>query len=196
MSSLINQIQNLDIYINTHISLLHGRVLNIVMLFITNLASVEFICFLFFALLIAMEKKSDVVYFIFGSGVTVLLNLLIKIIVHRDRPQGIRLAIESGYSFPSAHAMLSTFIYGFIAYLIYINRKKKNIAKINIFLFTTLVILIGFSRIYIGVHFLSDVICGAILGAVCLVLFIKYVYKPKLLHKLIGKDSENAGEWR
>lgn len=194
MTSIIHQIQNLDIYINTHISLLHGRVLNIVMLFITNLMSVEFVCFLFFALIIALEKKSDAIYFMFGSAGTILLNLLIKVIVHRSRPDGIVLAIESGYSFPSAHAMLSTFIYGFIAYLIIINRKQKKKAKIDIFLFTTLVILIGFSRIYIGVHYFSDVVCGAILGAICLFLFIKYVYGPKLLHKILRKDSEDVGE--
>lgn len=189
MTNIIHHIQSLDIYINTHVSLLHGRVLNTVMLFITNLMSVEFVCFLFFVLIIALEKKSDAIYFMCGSFVTILFNLLIKLIVHRSRPDGIVLAFESGYSFPSAHAMLSVFIYGFIAYLIYINREKKNKAKIDIFLFVTLAVLICFSRIYIGVHYFSDVICGAILGGICLFLFIKFVYNPKLLHKIMRKDS-------
>lgn len=194
MSSLIQNIQSIDLYINTHISLLHGRVLNIIMLFITNLISVEFVCFLFFLLIIALEKKSDAIYFFCGSTVTILLNLLIKVIVHRNRPSGIALAVESGYSFPSAHAMLSVFIYGFIAYLIHINRTKRKKAKIDIFLFITLVILISFSRIYIGVHYFSDVICGAVLGGICLWIFIKFVYKPKLLHNLFRKDSEDGEE--
>ena len=194
MLEIIHKIQSLDIYINTHISLFHGRVLNSVMLFITNLVSVEFVCFLFFLLLIALEKKSDVVYFMCCSFVTIMINLIIKLIVHRARPDGIVLAIESGYSFPSAHAMLSTFIYGFISYLIYINRNAKKRAKIDVFLFVTLVILIGFSRIYIGVHYFSDVICGAVLGLICLVIFIKYVYKPKLLHRLFRKEVDDGGE--
>ena len=194
MSNLIHYIQSLDIYINTHITLLHGKVLNIIMLFITNLISVEFVCFLFFLLIIALEKKSDAIYFFIGSSLTILLNLLIKVIVQRSRPDGVVLAIESGYSFPSAHAMLSVFIYGFIAYLIHINRTKRKKAKIDIFLFTTLVLLISFSRIYIGVHYFSDVICGAILGCICLWLFIKFVYKPKLLHTIFRKDSEDAEE--
>ena len=83
-----------------------------------------------------------------------ILNYMIKFIVARPRPSVIHLVIEDNYSFPSAHAMVSFALFGFIAYLLW---KKYKILSVIIIL---IVPIIGISRIYLGVHYTSDVIAG------------------------------------
>lgn len=90
-------------------------------------------------------------------------GLVMKYFIGRDRPLG---SIgESGYSFPSAHAMAAIFVYGFIAILILrmndMGKKKRYSAAI---LSVAAFLLVGFSRVYLGVHYLSDVLGGYLIG--------------------------------
>ena len=102
-----------------------------------------------------------------------VLNNIIKFIVRRPRPQGFNITIENTYSFPSGHSMISCAFYGLIAYLIYKNfhnKIKRNFICISLIL---LIVIIGFTRVYLGVHFASDVI-GGMLAAICyLICFIE-----------------------
>lgn len=98
-----------------------------------------------------------------------IFNILGKAIFHRSRPEeGIYL--ERYFSFPSGHATLATAFYGFLIYFFWRNLKSvKN--RINIsFFFLALIILIGFSRLYLGVHFLSDIWGGFLLGLLWLIV--------------------------
>lgn len=92
-------------------------------------------------------------------------GFLLKYFIGRDRPLNAELFGESTYSFPSGHSLNSFFLYGFIAFIIFrfvkINLNKKYFLSSPLFL---LVILIGISRIYLGVHFLSDVVGGFLIG--------------------------------
>lgn len=113
-------------------------------------------------------------------GIT-LINNLLKVIIARPRPNINRLVSETGYSFPSGHSVTSMVFYGYLIYLVYkyINNKK---IKIILMIFLGLLIpIIGFSRVYLGVHYTSDVIGGFLLGVVYLILFIdisnKYIIK-------------------
>ena len=108
-----------------------------------------------------------------------LINYVLKSIFTRPRPFDLMLIFENGYSFPSGHAMVSLSFYGFIIYLI----NKLNLDKtIKIFfsiLLVFLILLIGLSRIYLGVHYPSDVLAGYIVSLAYLIIYVsigeKYV---------------------
>lgn len=96
---------------------------------------------------------------------------ILKKIIHRQRPFD-SLVSENSFSFPSAHGAFSIALYGFIAYLLW-KKAGKKFTKIGIVADTAiLAALIGFSRIYLDVHYLSDVLGGYIIGAFWLALGI------------------------
>ena len=115
-------------------------------------------------------------------GVT-LVNQVIKHIIRRPRPNVLRLVEESGYSFPSGHSMVSMAFYGFIIYLIYKNVNNKYIKWLVISILSLLIVSIGISRIYLGVHYTSDVLAGFLISISYLIIYIKYT------KKIIDKDS-------
>ncbi len=96
----------------------------------------------------------------------------IKVLVGRERPSGEQLTLASGMSFPSGHAMLSVVFYGFIAYLLLLKMPTIS-ARIMAYALVVLVGLIGFSRIYLNVHYASDVAAGFVFGAVILAIMIR-----------------------
>ena len=108
--------------------------------------------------------------------ISTFINLILKFSFARNRPLDISLIIETGYSFPSGHAMNSTTFYGFIIYLIIKSKMSKLFKWICSSLLVLLIINICLSRIYLGVHFASDIICGVLLS-ICLLLIIIYVFK-------------------
>lgn len=104
-----------------------------------------------------------------------LLSFILKIIIDRDRPQGVKLIEADGLSFPSGHSMSSIAFYGFIIYLAWMHFNRKSV-KISISIGLSLfILLIGFSRVYLGVHYPSDVIAGFAAGiawlAICIWVF-------------------------
>lgn len=116
-------------------------------------------------------------------GTIALINQILKRLVQRPRPNEFRIIEETGYSFPSGHSMASAAFYGFLIYLI--NKKLKN-KKIKIALISALsilIILIGMSRIYLGVHYTSDVYAGFAISISYLMIFTSivedYIDKPK-----------------
>lgn len=114
-------------------------------------------------LFIKKHKKESFLFFII-LFMGFILNILIKIIVKRPRPDLSPLLIEPSFSFPSGHSMNSFIFYALLAYLIFHFTKNKRLAFIISFISTLLIFLIGVSRIYLGVHFPSDVIAGFIAG--------------------------------
>ena len=110
---------------------------------------------------------------------SVILNTLVKLAVTRERPQGLRLISQGGYSFPSGHAMISVCVYGYLLYLA-ITKIKNKVLKYGVSVLLFLVILsIGVSRIYVGVHFASDVLAGFSLGIsyLCLLIYVLEKYE-------------------
>ena len=116
-------------------------------------------------------------------GVT-LVNQVIKHIIRRPRPNVLRLVEESGYSFPSGHSMVSMAFYGIIIYLVYKNVTNKYLRWTLIILLSLLILSIGFSRIYVGVHYFTDVAGGFLLGLAYLIIYIN------IYNKRIGKNEE------
>lgn len=99
-----------------------------------------------------------------------LLNVIVKWIVKRNRPTGLRLIEESYYSYPSGHAMLTFIIYGFLIYLIYKRMHTKLLKWIFIIMVILIIMMIGISRIYLGVHYFSDIIGGYLLSLIYLMI--------------------------
>ena len=105
-------------------------------------------------------------------------TFILKTIIHRPRPFDI-IVNETSFSFPSAHSAFSIALYGFIAYFFWQKARNKS-AKVGIVTGSAILIaLIGFSRLYLGAHYLSDVLGGYILGAFWLALGIYILKKFK-----------------
>lgn len=125
------------------------------------------------------KDKSFNKYFTINLIIVFLFNFFIKNLVQRPRPLDINLIIENGFSFPSGHSMVSCGYYGFLIY--YITKLPwKRIYKIllNTFL-VLLIVTIGLTRIYLGVHFASDVIAGFVVAILYLIFYIKFIYNKE-----------------
>lgn len=128
------------------------------------------IAVIFLVILWLRKKWLYILPFLLTLAGSTLSDFLGKIILHRPRPLEVAFYHEGSYSFPSGHATIAVAIYGFIAYYLLKNVKKWR-HRINI-LFTTIILIlaIGFSRLYLGVHYLSDVIGGYLLGGLWLII--------------------------
>ena len=94
-----------------------------------------------------------------------------KLAFHRPRPK-LPVFAEHSFSFPSGHATVAMAFYGFLAYIL-VHQAAKWQTKVNYFFAATVtVLLIGVSRLYLGVHYLSDVWSGYLVGALWLVIGI------------------------
>ncbi|WP_053070412.1 phosphatase PAP2 family protein [Alkalihalobacillus pseudalcaliphilus] len=98
------------------------------------------------------------------------LNLLLKAVFSRERPEVIMMYDGFGYSYPSNHSMMSFLLYGFLIYFIGKHFHKNSVTILIQILIALLIVLIGFSRIYLGVHYASDVWGGFALAAMMLIM--------------------------
>ena len=133
------------------------------------------------SLLSLIWKYKASIYLIIVTIISTVFNFLTKNIVLRNRPDHLRLIEETGYSFPSGHAMGSIAFYGFIIFLLSkskINKNLKIFLSVNIGL---TIFLIGISRIYVGVHYPSDIIGGFLLGYIILISSIEFLTKKGYL---------------
>lgn len=102
-------------------------------------------------------------------------TFILKTIIHRQRPFD-GMINETSFSFPSAHGALAIALYGFMVYIFWQKAKNKTAKIIIIGASAIFIFLIGFSRLYLGAHYLSDVLGGYILGSLWLALGI-YILK-------------------
>ncbi len=126
--------------------------------------------------LIPKDKKIGIISFS-NLLIIFLLNSALKAIIQRPRPTGYNLIEESNYSFPSGHSMISTAFYGFLIYLIYKNIKNKKVKISLITLLFLLIIFICISRVYLGVHYLSDTLAGFFFSIAYLMIFVSLLPK-------------------
>ena len=138
---------------------------------ITNFANMYWLIGTSIILLIVLKSKKTGLYISINLGLSALVNFTLKQIIQRPRPIGHRIIDESGYSLPSGHSMVSMAYYGFLIYLIYKNVKNKYIKWPLIVLLALLIINIGISRIYLGVHYTSDVIAGFLVAITYLIIY-------------------------
>lgn len=172
-----NEAISIDILVTHIVFPFRNPVLTDVMHTITFFGGQDFIGFaiiatIFFLLLKGYKKDALIFSFILFFGIA--LNLLLKILFQRPRPTLLPLAEESTYSFPSGHAMNSFIFFTCLSFFIF--RKMKNTKlKISLIVLSIFIIgLIGLSRIYLGVHFFSDVVAGYLAGLCWFVLVLLF----------------------
>lgn len=143
------------------------------MMFVTNLGSTLMIVTLgliiFWLIWRKLSKKEAWMFLVTLAGGAIMNNLL-KEIIKRPRPFLISPLInETTYSFPSGHTMNATVLYLLIVFYIFKFLKGNKLRWIYMSSLICLVILIGVSRIYLGVHYLSDVVAGFLAGVLWLI---------------------------
>ena len=174
---MINTIDN-AIY-ETIIKIMNSNI-TAIMIFISFLGSAITLITLALASIFLVKDKKYSKLIMLNLALSFILNRILKLIIARPRPPRLRLVIENGYSFPSGHSMVSFAFYGFLIYLINKNLKNKKIKYPLIILLGLLILLIGISRIYLGVHYVTDVLGGYIIGLIYLIVFIKILKKKKI----------------
>ncbi|MBA4383338.1 MAG: hypothetical protein C0410_01240 [Anaerolinea sp.] len=135
---------------------------------------------------LAKKKDWNRLMFLFSVvGGSAILNLILKNIFQRARPVFAQaFLVDTGYSFPSGHAMISIAFYGAIAYLLFSMLKSKRNKTLIVVGALIMTVLIGFSRLYLGVHFLTDVLAGWAAGALCLTscILVEYLLRYSRLY--------------
>ena len=148
--------------------------LTTIMKLITTLGSAIFIITAIICVGLLSKNKKYFLIFSLCNLIGVILNNIIKLIVKRPRPTNtLVLTTEKSYSFPSGHSMSSMIFYGLLIYYIANTIKNKKIKILLISLLTAIILLIGLSRIYLGVHYATDVTGGYLIGLLYLITFIK-----------------------
>nr|WP_279325971.1 phosphatase PAP2 family protein [Bacillus sp. FJAT-47783] len=99
-------------------------------------------------------------------------NRFLKELFHRERPDLNRIIDVGEFSFPSGHAMNSTAIYGFFIYLWIIQKPGREENKFYFIAPMLFIFLIGISRVYVGVHYVTDILAGFAAGTVWLLIII------------------------
>lgn len=145
--------------------------------FITNFGGAIFLAVLTIILFILIKNKKIGVSIFSNLAIITALNQLLKNILQRPRPTEYRIIEETGYSFPSGHSMISMAFYGYLIYLIYKYVKNKYVKWTSMVLLSILICSIGISRIYLGVHYTSDVLGGFLISISYLVMYISAVNK-------------------
>ena len=145
--------------------------------FITNFGGAIFVISLTTILFFLIKDKKIGISIIANLGIVTILNQIIKFIMQRPRPTEFRIIEETGYSFPSGHSMVSLAFYGYLVYLIYKYINNKHLKRTLIIILSILICVIGVSRIYLGVHYTSDVLGGFLISLAYLIIYIELVNK-------------------
>ncbi len=177
----------IDTYLYKYISMLINKDLTSIIRIITNIGSVVFsiiIIIITSILLYKYNKKDDLKYFLIIMIIGNITSFMLKLIIARNRPDILRLMIENTYSFPSGHTFITTLLYGSILVLLNKYYKKSYVLWT---IYGILVMLIMFTRIYLGVHYFSDTLGGFFLGIIFLFIFYKLVGCDKNAKEMVKR---------
>ena len=143
--------------------------------FITFLGSATVVIGVTLLSLIFIKDKKVGLFMSIDLVVITIFQYILKFVFQRNRPIGINLVEETSYSFPSGHSLTAMAFYGFIIYLIYKSNLKYK--KIYVIALSILILLIGLSRVYLGVHFITDVLGGFTFSLFYVIIFINTIKK-------------------
>src|SRR4029077_16025505 len=163
------EMRQFDLYTRTFVHQFATPSLTRIMLGFTELGSVGGLSLLFgiaFACFLLAKLRGPSVCLLVGMGGTMILNVTLKLAFHRARPEPYFGQRPSSYSFPSGHAMGSFVFYGLIAGILCARISSQLRRVMTWSAAAILVTAIGLSRIYLGVHYPTDVIAGYAAGAV------------------------------
>ena len=163
---------NLDYYINIYVSSIQSPILDSLMLSVTKMCNIpeSILIFLVFGLFLLLKNKKTYFYLLtIATTLGTVLPLIIKPVIERIRPIS-NLVLETDYSFPSGHSTIAT-IFILSSIFLIATVIKNNFTK-KIFILCTCIIfpLVIISRVYLSVHWVSDVLAGILLGSICYLL--------------------------
>ena len=165
-----------DIHVANFFFMFRTHALTTVFIWMTWLGKSQVIvCFIVIsiAMLWLWRKHSYILSLIIVVTGSEIFTNLGKLAFHRPRPQMPVYAVNT-FSFPSGHATISVAFYGFAGYLLIRFIRDWN-KRVNLFFLTIFIIIaIGFSRLYLGEHYLSDVLSGYLVGAMWLIMVISF----------------------
>lgn len=178
-TAAIRGLLSLDRSLLLAIHRLSNPLLDSLMIFITYLGSRYVVAILFLLAFVVLAYRRlwqsvlSLTVVTIGAG---FIDLVMKAESARPRPLFFRVIPATGFSFPSGHTLLATVFYGMIAFILY-TRARSKVSRILVVSSTAaLVLLIGFSRLYLGVHWPSDVLGGYIVGLLWLFLSIRALH--------------------
>lgn len=156
-------------------------VLTSIMIFITSSGGTYALIALSLSLFVFKETRKKLALPVACTvAVSAISNFLLKLVFARDRPDILRLIDEDNYSFPSGHAMTNMAFYAILLLLTLKYVENKKIKWLVSIVCVVMPILIGFSRVYLGVHYASDVIAGWFFGlAVAVIIYSIFDRKIK-----------------
>ena len=150
---------------------------------ITHVGGAKIVFVLTILAIILIKGLKNKLFLLTGIVGTAGLNVVLKHIIQRERPNINRLIPEKGYSFPSGHSMMSMAFYGMLIFLIFKYVKNTALKWTLIVIFTILLSTIGITRIYLGVHYPSDVIGGFLVSLTYLFILTEIYNKVKIEEK-------------
>ena len=160
----------------------------------TNLAHPVMLLLIGLAVILLNSQRAYRLAVYFNLILSTVLNLALKAVFLRGRPADIaHLVNETGYSFPSGHAMAAVAFYGFLLFLLLQSERPKR-QKLGIGCALALtILLICISRIYLGVHYTSDVLAGCLISVVYLLIFSS-ITERYLKRGEVEKMERNSGK--
>lgn len=129
-----------------------------------------------FILYTVLHHRRELILFIWVVIGSALLNETLKLVFHRARPTLYRIVHANGFSFPSGHSMAAFSLYGVIAFLLWRHISTSTGRGLLIIGSSAMILTIGVSRIYLGVHYPSDVL-GGFLASGCWCAFSIWFYQ-------------------
>lgn len=142
---------------------------------VSNMASLPFVVGVLVATFIWAPCRIQVICAAANVGVISAIDQLLKVMVRRDRPQGYRLVEAPGLSFPSGHSMAAMAFYGYGIWLVQGGAGGFSSNVFAVMALACAILAVGVSRIYLGVHYASDVLGGFCLALAWLILFVRLV---------------------
>ena len=155
-----------------------------------NFITVMSLVLIFYFLFIRKHRWYSIKVPVIALG-SISLNLILKYIFNRDRPLIPHLVKSYGLSFPSGHAMISASFYGLLIYLVWRHVAHPVWRWVLVVFLTIFIILIGFSRVYLHVHYASDVLAGFAAGFLWVIIAI---YLLKKLEKYSRRHLNSVVE--
>lgn len=141
-----------------------------------------------FFLFKVLHHRRELILFIWVVLGTTILNEILKTIFHRARPTIHRIVDANGFSFPSGHSMAAFSLYGVIAFLLWRHLSTSMGRGLLIIFSIFMIIMIGVSRIYLGVHYPSDVL-GGFLASGCMLAVSIWFYQSYMEKRSKSKSS-------
>jgi undecaprenyl-diphosphatase len=149
--------------------------LTILMTVITHMGDPAVVIILCMVLFLIPQSRNDMAFPVSLTViVSAILNVILKNIFARARPDILQLINETSYSFPSGHSMINASLYTILIIFIFKNVRNKTRKITLTAVCIVLPLAIGYSRIYLGVHFLGDVVGGWLIGFAVAVLTYFY----------------------